>query len=73
MSDSGFSIVDTNLMRYCHTSHCADCYDRHIADTEEIIEVLSNPQNYAEEKRRLIELVLARRRAKEEAERTRIA
>lgn len=55
-------------MYYCNTSHCPTCICRAVADKLEIVEVVSNPQNHAMEKRELQELIQKRRLAKEEQE-----
>lgn len=54
-------------MRYCVTNLCQECICRRIADTEEIVEVLSDPHNHADKRRQLIELLGERRRLREEA------
>jgi len=60
-------------MRYLCTSFCRQCIDRQIANTEEIMGVISNPHNHAEERRYLLEQLSERQRLKEESERVGLA
>lgn len=54
-------------MRYCLTSLCNDmCVCRRVADKAEIVEVVSDQNNHAMEKRQLRELIAERRRLKNE-------